>query len=222
MRRLSRTAYGVIPRSYWDRRLRRLGQCLDGVGQIGLGQASNERDYEAKWERIQGVLDQLGVSPDWSVIDAGCGAGWFTERLVARGHVTHGVDFSKEAVSLARERVGKAASFEVSSLDRWSPHDLADLVLCIDVLFHIVDDRKWRNALEAIARAVNPNGLMLIQEHLIDERGEPASASHVHWRSRADYEAALPGWELALLERYVLPESGSHKDIMVWKRRHAR
>ena len=208
--------YVAAPHRYWERRHQRYGVRLDGVGQIGLGHEANERDYEAKWEHIEDLLDQFEVTETWSVIDAGCGIGWFTERLVERGHETHGVDFSQEAVSLARERTGDRATFEVSPLDSWTPHEEADLVLCIDVLFHIVDDSAWHKALDGLADATRPGGLLVIQEHL--ENGASSEVPHVKWRAMSDYQKALPGWELVDHVRYDLPASGSRKDLIVWQR----
>ena len=217
IRGLIRRPYYGNPRSYWNRRHRRFGDSLDGVGQLGLGDVPNERDYEVKWEHVKSMLEELGVQPSWSVIDAGCGSGWFAERLAVRGHAIHGVDFSQKAVSLARNRLGARATFEVSSLDSWSVDSRADLVICIDVLFHIVENGKWRQAVDSVSSAVAPNGLLLIQEHLTDQHDED-SADHVRWRSIVDYEDALPGWHLIAQKRYLLPEAGTHKDIIVWQR----
>lgn len=221
LRRWIRIPYRLIPKAYWRRRHRRHGHSLEGVGQIGLGDLENERDYVAKWKQVNDLLNHFGVTPDCEVIDAGCGVGWFTERLTERGHKVHAIDFSPEAIALAQERLGERATFEVGALDTWSASNNADLVICIDVLFHVVDQRRWRRALEALINATAPLGLLLIQEHLATA-AKMDSPSHVRWRTLSDYLLALEPMTLLEHRRYLLPESGTEKDIMVWQKPASR
>lgn len=211
-----RISYRLRPDAYWERRHQLHGRHLDGVGQIGLGQIANELDYWEKWKRLSELLDDLGVPPNRTAIDAGCGIGWFTERLVERGHQAHGVDFSSNAISVAREVLGDRATFEVSPLPNLTARQPADLVICVDVLFHIVENRSWSEALNALTGITSSGGLLVIQEHLVDATDRKGSV-HVRWRTLNDYRKALSGWSLVQHKTYRLPQSHETKDLMAWK-----
>lgn len=207
------------PATYWDGRHRRFGDDLDGVGTAGLGESGNRRDYETKWEHLRSVLVSQGVEPD-ELLDAGCGIGWFTERLLAAGHRPTAIDFSPAAVELARRRLGPASSVEVASLADYHAGRTFPLVICIDVLFHVVDDDQWRVTVANLGAHVASNGLLVIQEHLVDEPAQVAglAASHTRWRSEAMYRMVLDGWELLALDHYMLPCEGQTKDLMLFRR----
>ena len=77
-----------------------------------------------------------------SVLDVGCGQGSPLQDLARRRSDLElcGVDFSREAVELARRRMPDA-SFEVLDLTQAHLSRCFDLVVCTDVLEHIPDDR---------------------------------------------------------------------------------
>lgn len=55
-----------------------------------------------------------------------------------------------------------------------SPGDSFDAVSCIDVLFHITDDGRYRDAVHHLARLVRPGGHVLLSENFVhgqEQRG---------------------------------------------------
>lgn len=214
-------SYRRSPSTYWDLRHQRLGESLDGVGQIGLGHDANEQDYEEKWRHISDALDAAGVSAGQRVLDAGCGIGWVSERLVGRGLDLTAVDFSPEATRLAAKRLGSDVSVHAQSLHEPVPGQPFDAVVCIDVLFHIVDDDLWAATVANLAAMVTPAGTLVIQENLADPTHTAGSAEHVRWRSLDRYRAGLPEWNVVQIDSYELPAAGTTKDLLVWQRRSA-
>lgn len=207
--------YADSPAAYWDRRHAAQGESLDGVGQIGLGHAANLTDYNEKWHHLAAALDRSAVDPMGRALDAGCGIGFLTDRLRLRGHRVAGIDFSHEALVIARQRLGGGVPLHVQPLDQPVPGAPFDLVMCVDVLFHVVDDDRWRATVDNLARSCAPDGTLVIQEHLT---GSEATATHVRWRDLDDYRAALAGWELLDHHSYLLPQAETTKDILVLRR----
>lgn len=216
-----RGRYYARPSAYWDRRHARHGLGLDGIGCCGLGEEGNSADYAAKWDHIRPALCSV-IAPGATVLDAGCGTGWFARRLAGLGFVVDAVDFSEVAVGKAREAVAGIRNWHVGDLALFEPGGRYEAVMCIDVLFHVTDDGKWKGILGNLAGLVEDEGVLLVQEHLLPraERSEAArgGTTHVRWRCREDYEEALKGWRLLLHHAYQLPRSGARKDLLAFRR----
>jgi len=219
MRGSPRPDYYRDPAAYWEGRHRRFEDALDGVGTIGLGEIGNRLDYETKWEHLRSVLVAQRFEPD-ALLDAGCGIGWFSEQLQRAGYTPTAIDFSPTAAELARARLGPDASVEVASLSDYHAGRTFPLVICIDVLFHVVNDDQWRASVANLGAHVAANGLLVIQDHLVDEPSEELcpTGSHTRWRSKAMYRAVLDGWELIAVDHYLLPGEGQTKDLMAFRR----
>jgi SAM-dependent methyltransferase len=205
------------PQSYWNTRHREHRDSLRGPGCILLGEAANEDDYAVKWEHVRGVLDREVARGAVRLLDAGCGTGWFTARTATLGFAdVDAADFSSTAAEIAR-RNAPAASVRVAALHEITSTAPYDVVMCIDVLFHVVDDEMWARSVANLAELTGTRGALVIQDAL-NETGEPPSARHVHFRSLASYRSALPEWELDTHDSYALPEEGERKDLMVFRR----
>lgn len=212
-RLVDRQRYVRHPARYWDARHARHGAGLEGVGCICLGEDENRSDYEAKWDRIRPLVERLPSG--CHVLDAGCGNGFLTARMQALGLRVDGVDFSEAAIASARARLGAGPRLHVSPLDRFGAGRHYDAVVCIDVLFHIVDDDLWRGTVDNLARLAGRE--LLIQDHLVGatEAGRAdGRAVHCRWRTLEMYREALPRWELAAHEVYHLPFERVSKDLL--------
>jgi 2-polyprenyl-3-methyl-5-hydroxy-6-metoxy-1,4-benzoquinol methylase len=209
-------SYYADPQRYWDERHAKSADSLEGVGLYGLGQSGNERDYEAKWTALAPVL-QRSLLPGTSLLDAGCGVGYFTAHARDLGFVVEGVDFSPSAVEQARATSPDIA-WHVSDLETFAPARTYDGVMTIDVLFHIVDDGTWARTVQNLGRLIRPEGPLIIQDHLVEAATERTGTQHVRWRRLVDYRTLLDGWSLEHQETYVLPAQETTKDLMVFRR----
>jgi SAM-dependent methyltransferase len=81
------------------------------------------------------------------------------------------------------------------------PPSLSDfgLVSAFDVLFHIVDDERYRMALRNIGRLLRPGGWFVFSENFV--QGETQRFEHQVTRSRAEIEAAVNDAGLDVITR---------------------
>jgi 2-polyprenyl-3-methyl-5-hydroxy-6-metoxy-1,4-benzoquinol methylase len=103
------------------------------------------------------------------VLEAGCGAGRFTELLVGAGAQVHAVDLS-QAVEVNRTNVGSQQNYVVAQADmRVLPFPPAsfDLVLCLGVLQHLPSPEQGIKDLWAM---VKPGGHLVIDHYRMDPR----------------------------------------------------
>jgi glycosyltransferase involved in cell wall biosynthesis len=203
-------------RSYWTQRHDSLKGSIRSVGHIGMCEAQNLQDYAFNADHVRAALLAKYPEPRGRVLfDAGCGTGIVSAFCADLGFQVIGADFSETAVAQARTRV-PGGTFVAQPFDRvqLSP---VDAILCLDVLFHIVDDDLWRRGLEALARSLKPGGRLLVLEHF---PGTPSDAHHVRWRSLDCYRKAIAALGLTLSQviTYRLPQLGAEKTLLVLDR----
>jgi 2-polyprenyl-3-methyl-5-hydroxy-6-metoxy-1,4-benzoquinol methylase len=98
-----------------------------------------------------------------TVLDVGCGAGWFVNTCARHyGLRTHGIDLSTTALERARETsrildLGDVVSFEHASLFEFDPGETFDVVNSIGVLHHT---HSVPEALAAITPHVADDGVL--------------------------------------------------------------
>ena len=134
---------------------------------------------------IELIRRHAGAERGLRILDAGCGRGHFTDGLLRCGHRVTGIDTSPTAIAWAREHYGP--HFEESSLYGYRPRALFDVVLCIDVLFHILDDQIWRASLVSLGRAAAAESLLIVTDSL-GPRGFPLGDSPEAWAERVAIE----------------------------------
>ena len=92
------------------------------------------------WEE---VLNTLRVSGSKSIIELGCGTGQLGKILCNAGYNYKGIDFSEEAIKVAKSRVKIKTRFEQADIWNWLKSGKAfgwESVLAIEVLEHINND----------------------------------------------------------------------------------
>jgi SAM-dependent methyltransferase len=174
-------------RLYWDTRHREHDDLASG-GHIGLDRAGNELFYAL---RLGSLLPLIGDLTDESAplftLDAGCGKGHFARALARCGHRVDAFDASEEAVAHARAQ-GGGPRYAVACLDQWRSPWPYDVVLCVDVLFHVLDDEEWAAGLRNLASLVRVTGRLILTDENADAR-----------RPRGDYILHRPVTEYAAL-----------------------
>lgn len=210
--------YYTEPKGYWEQRHTTFGSNLEGIGRLGLSEADNEVAYLAKWDKVQAALTEIGASG--RLLDAGCGIGWFTQRFVDAGYTVDAFDFTQAGIDVAKERVEGDVTWAVSDLASFRSDREYDVVTCIDVLFHVVDDDIWRASVDNL-RTLAAGGHLIIQEHLVADAAPLTSGAtgtkHTRWRSLEQYTAQLDGCELVRHTPYVVDAEGAEKDLMVFR-----
>jgi SAM-dependent methyltransferase len=124
----------------------------------------DERPWNALYERPA----TLALLPDVGgkdILDAGCGPGWYADRLARNGARVVAVDYSPRMVKLAAERLGGRARVlqgDVSNLGNMVFNETFDIILSSLVLHYVADlsvtFREW-------ARLLRPNGTLVFSTH---------------------------------------------------------
>lgn len=211
-----RSRLPVRPRAYWTERHAARGAALSAPGHIDLSEQENARDYETKRERLSAVLND--VVPDRAkrrnLLDAGCGSGQMFPVWLDLGFRVSAIDFAPSALAIAKSPQVRITAGDITSLKF---DERFQIIACVDVLFHVLSDRKWKQFLSSARRTLDKDGFLLIQEHLVDESDYRGVVRQCHMRRKSDYVAALRSAGLAITrhERYDLPCEQKHKDILV-------
>jgi SAM-dependent methyltransferase len=126
--------------------------------------------YNALYER-PAMLALLPPLEGLRILDAGCGSGWYAERLIERGAIIDAIDASAAMVDHARARLektgplaGKHATLKVADLADPLPFDdsLFDGIVSPLVLHYL---RDWRPTLREMKRVLKPGGWLQLSTH---------------------------------------------------------
>ena len=172
---------------YWDDRHRSLSELRSG-GHRGLSEAANEIFYRVRLGKLLELIGDLNAPNEpMFVLDAGCGKGRFSRELGACGFCVDGIDASEAAIVASRAAGG--GRYEVSTLAAWRSPTLYDVVMSIDVLFHILDEDEWASSVRNLASLIRLGGQLIIT----DEDGEAprAAGDYIVHRPRTAYADLL-------------------------------
>jgi SAM-dependent methyltransferase len=122
-----------------------------------------DRPVEKECGAIAAWLVGRELLPGTEVLDAGCGTGRYSRELASRGYIVHGVDLSPELIAVAKGTVGDrtGVSFAVADITV-SPTARYAAILCRGVLNDIIDDDRRDAIFAAFARALRPNGALIL------------------------------------------------------------
>lgn len=145
----------------------------------------NGESEAVRRRHLSRIVDKLCLTPDISILDAGCGTAFNAVLLAKLGLNVDGVDFSSFAIEQGcrhAEANGVAGRVRLRHGDLTAldiPSNSYDAVLCLGVLMHIPD---LESAIDELVRVVKPGGMLLIGE---SNRGSPEYLlSRIYWRMR--------------------------------------
>ncbi len=143
----------------------------------------------------------LRARPGQTLLDVGCGTGWFSRRFAAQGLAVAGLDADPAALVFARDRPGPAVRYVEGDARRLPFADGSfDLVVSVAALC-FVDD--WRGALAEVARVarrrfavglLNRRGLLWRDKGRDGGRGAYRGA---RWHEPRELREALAGLAVA-------------------------
>lgn len=165
----------------------------------------NAGDYDAWYDSPRGrwigetefnlVRRMLDPQSGESLLDVGCGTGWFTQRMakVQKLEVT-GIDLNAEWLNYARERDDKSTYLEASACALPFADKSFDRVLSITALCFITD---WPSALAEIVRVTRKRfaiGLLNRTSLLWHDKGQNdgnGAYQGAHWHTTKEFRLAL-------------------------------
>lgn len=180
----------------------------------GIGSGYGSRGDEAEW-KVRRIVEQLQRRKCTSLLDLGSGDGELAFAIV--GHMPTvryiGMDLSTTACGLNQERADVAGLGNME----WVVGDItdatlpfADLVVCLDVLFHLRSEGRHRAALAAICGAFNKCAVVVAWNEKVVEHYHGRFAAHTFYRPVIPFlpdgveakEIGVPGWPMKTM--YVL------------------
>lgn len=160
-----------------------------GSGEMELSEYARIADAEQRhwWYRSMPALAHavLGprLRPGLRILDAGCGPGPNFDWLRPYGEVV-GLDYSPEAIRLARERHPDTEAVEGDLTELPFPDACFDLALEFTVLALVEDDQR---GVDELARVTRPGGAVLLLEPAIPRlRRDHDAVNGVRRRYRLD------------------------------------
>ena len=121
--------------SYWETRYK-------SGGTSGSGSLGKLKDW--KWSVIKKYAGEID-----SIIDVGCGdLSFWEERVLPDNYI--GIDISETIVERNRSKWTRV--FIHASADEYVELPRARIVLCLDVLFHLMDDKLYAGTLRNLTR----------------------------------------------------------------------
>ncbi|MDC0771262.1 class I SAM-dependent methyltransferase [Streptomyces sp. HD] len=155
--------YANSTRTYWDTRHADHDELASGA-HLGLDRTANEIFYARRLGTLLSLIGDLSSpAAPLFVLDAGCGKGYFARALARCGHRVDAFDTSPHAIEHARAE-GGGPRCAVAALDEWRSPWPYDIVVCVDVLFHVPDDEEWRAALRNLASLVRVAGRLIVTD----------------------------------------------------------
>ena len=203
---------------YWEDRHRARRDSLSAVGHAQLDDDANAELYEIKRAKLIDMIGRHVTNPQGqSLLDAGCGIAMFTSSLVDLGFDVTGVDVSATALERARSREPRAA-FISGSLETLSLRRRFNVVVVVDVLLHVVNEKAWHTALAALARHVCRDGLLVILDSMEHPPGD--QPEHVHRRPLELFTSVLATHGLRRVDhqRFTLDHEDATKDLVAFRR----
>ncbi|UYG01952.1 methyltransferase domain-containing protein [Halomonas sp. LR3S48] len=201
------------PIDFWDERHKHVDEWASG-GDRALTIRRNKAFYLHRLGLILGLLDSYAGSEQVDILDAGCGKGWLTDQLVNLGHNVIGIDSSETAVRVCKEH--RKGEFFVSTLRDFSFDSLFDVVLCMDVLFHILDDEEWEKSLLNLASLVTANGILIVADDPQEHRY--ILGDYIVHRSMNEYLAPLHRVGFKLIEKIPYRFAGNPNEFLLFQR----
>jgi ubiquinone/menaquinone biosynthesis C-methylase UbiE len=146
------------------------------------------------WDRILDLV--LGNRQAGDALDVGCGTGFLTFELAARGHRVIGVDFAPSMLAEARRKAAERAisiRFEHGDAEQLGFASRSfDLVITRHVLWTLPHPEA---AIDEWIRVLRPGGRLVIVDSKLDASAAPPSSEN----ARASAEYAAVGDQLPFL-----------------------
>ncbi|HZD52779.1 MAG TPA: methyltransferase domain-containing protein [Woeseiaceae bacterium] len=182
-------------------------------GDRSLSALRNCAFYAHRFGQLVGLLERHSRGVDLRILDAGCGKGWLTDQLARLGHRMVGVDPSDSAIKICRAT--RSGRFVRTTLDGVVDRHGFDVVICMDVLFHILDDAVWDNSLSNLAACLRMEGALIVTDYASEER--VILGDYIVHRPLGETRGTLARYGLRLVETLPYRFSGNPNAFLVFR-----
>ena len=179
------------PNRYWEQRLTD-AYTLGSVGWSGLGESFNHWMYAVRKRVFRRVVGESIVDPSYlRVLDVGSGTGFYLNAWRELGvRDLSGSDLTSTAVTRLRAAFTDIPihQLDIGGDPEQLPSERYDVISIMDVLYHVVDDRRYAQALHNLSRLLKPGGQLIFSENCV---AQTQAGIHQVSRSRVEIEGAL-------------------------------
>ena len=172
--------------AHWDRRAAQFDE--------DFGHSIRTPAERAAWDRILDLV--LAGRGGLDALDAGCGTGFLSFELAARGHHVTGVDFAPAMIAEARRKAAERSvsiPFEEADAERLPfPSGRFDLTISRHLLWTLPHPEA---AIDEWIRVLRPGGRLVV----VDSQLDPGAAPPAMENARTSQEYAAVGDQLPFL-----------------------
>ena len=204
------------PKTYWENRHARYQDHRAVANELEPG----KQRYLIQRQQFLHLLDSLDVRlASRTCLEFGCGDGFWAETVLSRGAENYvGIDISRTAVERCRAKSLANTRFicQDISTTEFESDEKFDIGFSIDVIQHIVDQRKLQCFLENLQSSVKPGGHVVLTSYTgYGDRYKDSDPSvtiagvvrlpKLRWVHTWDWqtlERLLPECELIRIERF--------------------
>ena len=171
--------------------------------------------YEGYKNEVVDLMKEVGISQNHSILDVGCGTGWFLSLLQRQGWTQlNGLDISLDMLAIAREMVTVATFYEVPIQEIGDAVQEYDAIICLGTLHHMPD---IEIVAEKLFSLLKPGGKLIVHEPNEDWFYEQSRIwraimklfyAPLRIKNHSRVKALREPWE-------VVPPSPHHEDIHV-------
>lgn len=146
---------------FWNERVEKYGKLSTGYTERILYEFDNKLRFHV-------FLKNTIIRKKYKILDVGCNFGPWLGQLYKRGyHNLAGCDISSKSLKIAKQIFKKNnynISLQVNPAEKFKFNEKYDLIYCVTVLQHILDDKKFETALGNFSKHLKPNGKVVIIE----------------------------------------------------------
>lgn len=189
---------------FWHERLSR-DKSLIATGHRAFNLAYNEQLYEMQQETLDILLQTYDVDlADKRVLDVGSGLGFFVNYFLAKRvkHVT-GLDIAPAGVEYLQATYPQSKFYcvDVGDVPALPVREQFDIVSAISVLYHIIEEAAFQQAMKNMCQAIAPGGYLIVSDKFSPFL--QLTAGHVQFRTLAAYRTLFAQFDLHIVD--VLP-----------------
>lgn len=185
-------------KKYWEERYK--GGLDSGAGSYGIM-------AEFKAEIVNTFIENNKIE---TVLDFGCGDGNQLSYLKCKKYI--GIDVSPMAIEICKKKFSSDQSKTFQLYDPTETNSLpeCDLVLCLDVLYHIIPEHDFNDTLDDIFSHAKK---AVILYTIVSDCG--IKNDHMYSRNTIQYLERFPGWEKEIIKQKYPGRSGADFIILI-------
>jgi SAM-dependent methyltransferase len=186
------------PQAYWEERLAKNPNLL-GTGHRAFSLEYNRWLYQAQHDCLDLLFGSYEINiQGQSVLDVGSGTGFFVDYYHQKGAQVIGLDIAQSSVNYLHQQFPACEFYVADVSDQPLPvNEPVSLISVISVLYHIVDDLRFQQALHNLIEILAPQGYFLLSDIFTSK--SLLVGKHARFRSLSDYESIFQAQNMRVL-----------------------